>query len=221
MTGRVLARIKVRAIRAAIAASGPRQNAAIARQFGVSRSVVSQIGTGRNYADVPGEPEPYELTERTPWPEDSHYLVGPDGTVVGPSGDLMTPWHVDAHPYLLVSMGRRAGIRLLHVVVCETFHGPRPPGRQAAHENGVHHDCRAENLSWKTPTDNATDKFWHGTQPLGVEVVNAKLNDEMVRAMRIEHQTGGVSFARLGARYGVCADVARKAVQRETWRHVL
>jgi hypothetical protein len=57
-------------------------------------------------------------------------------------------------------------IKGIHVLVLEAFVGPRPDGMQAAHENGKAGDDRLENLSWKTPLENAADKIRHGTVPL-------------------------------------------------------
>ena len=66
----------------------------------------------------------------------------------------------------------------MHFVVCETFHGPRPPGHQAAHGNGAPADCRAENLSWKTPHGNQADRLQHGT-------LGRKLTAEQVSEIRL------------------------------------
>ena len=68
--------------------------------------------------------------------------------------------------YLQVHLTRPDGSRhwaLVHVLVLETFVGPRPTGHQAAHENGVKTDCRLENLSWKTTSENIRDQVRHGT----------------------------------------------------------
>lgn len=72
--------------------------------------------------------------ERRVWPRDPRYLVGTDGAILDPTGQVVagTPgkW---GHLHLL---GTTAG-----AIVCETFHGPRPLGMQAAHENGQPGAC--------------------------------------------------------------------------------
>lgn len=52
----------------------------------------------------------------------------------------------------------------VHVLVCEAFHGPRPPGdSQVRHLNGNHLDNRASNLQWGTRSENVRDSIEHGT----------------------------------------------------------
>lgn len=71
--------------------------------------------------------------------------------------------------YLAVSLCKDGAryVRTVHSVVCEAFHGPRPPGYWVAHENGRPPDCRETNLSWKTVSANHADKHRHGTMPCG------------------------------------------------------
>lgn len=70
----------------------------------------------------------------------------------------------------------RVGIRLghktkkvvrVHVLVCETFLGPRPtPKGVVRHLNGVADDNRLENLAWGTAQENANDTVRHGHNAL-------------------------------------------------------
>jgi len=135
------------------------------------------------------------MTEVRPWPRDPRYLVSDDGTVRGPSG-----WVISVVPnkqgYRVVSHRREDGSRTstaVHVMVCETFHGPRPPGAQACHENGDPADCRAVNVRWDTKVGNMADRVRHGTN-------GVRLTVEQVAAIRAEPNT---SRAELAARLGV------------------
>lgn len=56
--------------------------------------------------------------------------------------------------------------RHVHVLVLETFVGPRPQGMQACHNNGKRSDNRVENLRWDTPSNSNRDKRAHGTDPM-------------------------------------------------------
>lgn len=105
---------------------------------------------------------------------------------------------------------------LVHVVVCETFHGPRPEGKEAAHENGVPADCRAANLSWKTPTENNADKVRHGTDTPGERNPQHKLTE--VEVYQIRRSTG--SEAALAERFNVSRSNIGLIRRRQTWRHV-
>ena len=51
----------------------------------------------------------------------------------------------------------------VHVLVLETFVGPRPAGLDACHWNDIPSDNRVENLRWGTRSDNAQDSVRNGT----------------------------------------------------------
>ena len=51
----------------------------------------------------------------------------------------------------------------VHVLVLESFVGPRPAGMCACHINGNSQDNRLENLRWDTPSSNTVDTIRHGT----------------------------------------------------------
>lgn len=50
----------------------------------------------------------------------------------------------------------------VHVMVCEAFHGVRPPGLEVRHLNGIRTDNRPENLCWGTKAENQADIKRHG-----------------------------------------------------------
>lgn len=82
----------------------------------------------------------------------------------------------------------------LHRVMCEAFHGPCPPGMEAAHGNGIKADCRADNLSWKTRKANQADKKRHGTNNGGVHYGekngSVKLTDAQAGELRRRKAAG-------------------------------
>jgi hypothetical protein len=63
--------------------------------------------------------------------------------------------------YRAAALGRGNIVRI-HVLVAESFHGPRPAGMEVRHLNGDGHDNRAENLAWGTRRQNAADTVAHG-----------------------------------------------------------
>lgn len=46
-------------------------------------------------------------------------------------------------------------------LICEAWHGPRPPLNVVRHLNGNHYQNREKNLAWGTQVDNAADSRRH------------------------------------------------------------
>lgn len=89
--------------------------------------------------------------------------------------------------------------KLVHLLVCEAFHGPRPAKHQIRHRNGKGWDNRASNLCWGTPVQNAADKLKHGTHIHGEKHSQARLSAEDVNDIRGSTETAKA----LAARYGM------------------
>lgn len=69
--------------------------------------------------------------------------------------------------YLMVSLSRdgRGHSTLVHRVIAEAFHGPRPEGAQIRHLNGDRTDNRPANLAYGSASDNMQDRIAHGRNP--------------------------------------------------------
>lgn len=53
----------------------------------------------------------------------------------------------------------------VHILVLETFRGPRPhPKMRACHNNDIKCDNRIENLRWDTSSENSNDIYRNGTR---------------------------------------------------------
>lgn len=57
----------------------------------------------------------------------------------------------------------RAQRLTVHLIIAETFLGPRPAGLEVRHLNGNNQDNRASNLTYGTRSQNAHDRVRHGT----------------------------------------------------------
>jgi hypothetical protein len=80
--------------------------------------------------------------------------------------------------------------RKVHHLVLLTFVGPRPPGRQACHENDIPGDCRLDNVYWGTPHDNHEDQRRNGGMVIGEAHYNAALTEAAVRDIVQRHNDG-------------------------------
>lgn len=154
-----------------------------------------------------------------PWPRDPRYSVGLDGTIYGVTGKPMNPAVQHGIPGVTTTTGGRFHRVKVSVIVCETFHGPRPPGMHAAHENGDSLDNRPENLSWKTAKENEADKIRHGTSMQGVRHHQAKLTEEDVREIREKRAQGRLLWD-LAAVYGVTESTISSIANRKTWSQI-
>ena len=159
------------------------------------------------------------MTELRPWPGDVRYSVSEDGTILGVRGQ---PKKCSPNPvtgYLQVGIGHARTVRV-HVMVCETFHGPRPEGKEVAHGNGNQLDCSAANLRWATRSENAQDRVRHGTAhskpPKAEAHFRAKLTLQEVRAIRAAW-CGGEAQRSLARRYGLDKSTVRDLVTGKTW----
>ena len=87
--------------------------------------------------------------------------VADDGSFVrGMRGKILTP-RVGASGHLRVwSRGRYHSV---HVLVLETFYGPRPEGYVARHLDGNPGNNHPGNLAWGTFSENNHDSVRHGT----------------------------------------------------------
>src|SRR4051794_16971465 len=57
--------------------------------------------------------------------------------------------------------------RYVHLLVLETFVGPKPPGYICCHNDGDRLNNRVENLRWDSYQSNSDDMLRHGTRLMG------------------------------------------------------
>jgi hypothetical protein len=107
----------------------------------------------------------------------------------------------------------------VHQLVLEAFIGPRPPGHESAHLNGIKADNRSDNLVWATAAVNTAHKVLHGTIPRGSAQYHAKLTEADVSRLR-EAALFGANRYVLSAIYGLSRGSIDDAISGRTWRHV-
>lgn len=161
------------------------------------------------------------MSEFTQVPSFPRMAVNRAGQVRGPSGRVLADFP-DRDGYRRVNLyepPRHWRQLAVHALVCETYHGPRPPGAHVAHADGDPANNQAANLRWATPRDNEADKRGHGTDPIGERNPQAVLTEAQVLEIR-QRRLAGESGVALAREYGV-TDTAICAVHtRRTWRHL-
>jgi hypothetical protein len=108
----------------------------------------------------------------------------------------------------------------VHILVCEAFHGPRPKGMFACHDNGNSLDNRAENVLWKTPRENVADAMRHGTHTHGERHPRATITDDIVRKIRQLNAAGEMDAA-VSRALNVSRGLARLVRIGLRWTHVV
>jgi hypothetical protein len=81
-------------------------------------------------------------------------------------GRVLKP-NPDHKGYLQACLGRHGRRARVHLLVLETFVGPRPVGHEAAHWDGDPRNNALANLRWCTRAENAEDRRRHGTLLVG------------------------------------------------------
>lgn len=99
------------------------------------------------------------------------YELWSDGSVVrvrGRKQGPLTPHDGKARcgGYMKVRIRREGGARVtwwVHRLICTAFHGPPPDPSQfhVSHLDGDPSNNAADNLGWKTPSENMYDKYRH------------------------------------------------------------
>jgi len=113
--------------------------------------------------------------------------------------------------------------RKVHQLVLEAFVGPRPPGYEAAHLNGIRSDNRVENLKWVTKSENQNHRKLHGTEISveGEDVHWAKLSKDEVlqikQALKNKYHGLGRKLAR---QFNVTPATISYINKGHTWKSV-
>ena len=108
----------------------------------------------------------------------------------------------------------------VHVTVATAFHGPKPAGARSEvrHLDNNKQNCRADNLVWGTPKQNADDRVKAGTSLSGERSPFAKLTWGQVRAIREQTIWTASELADI---YGVTTASIVRILRNETWKVTL
>ena len=107
--------------------------------------------------------------------------------------------------------------KVIHKLVCEAVHGPRPVGQEVRHIDGVRSNNHWQNLHYGTSKDNKADMVVHGTVMVGDRNHQAKLTWKEVREIREKYATGKYTHVSLGLEYGVSKHAVYLIVNNLSW----
>lgn len=138
-------------------------------------------------------------------------------TVRVPARELARCFNRTGYPIVMLHKDGQKKTREVHRLVCRTFHGEPPfPTAEAAHDNGIRADVRAENVAWKTRAQNHADKRRHGTLRTGSAVPTSKLSTEQAQEICRRALRGG-GIRALGREFDVDEAAIRKIRDGKMW----
>lgn len=159
------------------------------------------------------------------------YRVGDDGSVwsqrkMGNSRVRMSRfWHKlnptlagKGYPHIFLCLDGSVFPKYVHVLVLETFIGPRPKGMECCHNDGTPTNNRLENLRWDTQTNNNADKVRHGTMLCGELIRGSKLSDSDVR--NILACSGKETTITTAKRFKVSRPIISNIQTGKRWKHI-
>ncbi|AZL13817.1 hypothetical protein CXR25_14045 [Brevibacterium aurantiacum] len=73
---------------------------------------------------------------------------------------------VDGYPLVWLTRNNKRVQKTVHVLICESWHGPRPVGLVACHIDDVKTNNTPSNLRWGTISENTYDKVRNGLHPM-------------------------------------------------------
>jgi len=155
----------------------------------------------------------------TSYPPFPNYSVTVDGRVFRDGREIRQRRH--KNKYLMVTLSDKGKTynRYVHRMVCETYHGPCPEGKECRHLDGSRDNNCASNLMWATEKENNADKKVHGTNNNGEAHGNAVLTDDIVLEARRRYASGD-DIAKIARAFAVSPKTLRNAISGKRWGHL-
>lgn len=126
------------------------------------------------------------------------------------------------HGLITVWTGRRSGYtEKAHRLAWQVANGQIPDGLCVCHKCDNPACCNPAHLFLGTKADNAKDMYAKGrdSHPRGEQHPNAKIDDAMVREIRLR-VANGESFASVGRKFGIDYSNVSLISKRRAWAHV-
>ena len=154
---------------------------------------------------------------------EDRYWASSDGQIKNKHGRCLVQTPFKGKPYLRVGLYDVEGIlktHAVHVLICTTFHGPKPsPVHQVRHRDNVPTNNAANNVLWGTPKENQDDRRTAGTAPIGSGNGRSVLTEAQVKSIK-QSLKAGVTITSLAKTYGVGLSMISKIKTGATWKHI-
>lgn len=178
------------------------------------------------YADIPGFPN-YRcafFADRTEiqscWTRKANGLGGGSQTFAGELWKpLVQQCRRSGYPEVCLHQGETQRTCKVHHLVLICTKGPKLPGMECRHLNGVRSDNRPSNLVWGTRQENEDDKTLAGGRPAGSKHQHSKLREIDIPVIRSRFAAGH-RIAMIAADYGVSRSTIHSVTSGRNWRHV-
>lgn len=106
---------------------------------------------------------------------------------------------------------------LVHRLVAKTFI-PNPENKpQVNHKNGIKDYNYAINLEWVTHKENAEHASLNNMYPSGENNSMSKLNPEIVKSIRRDYKSGGITYKDLSEKHNVCIATIGNIINNKIW----
>ena len=100
------------------------------------------------------------------------------------------------HSVVIPNGDKRRMVRV-HILMLETYVGPRPEGYEACHNNDIKSDNRLSNLRWGSKASNYADRTRNG------QWKKMKISVEQREDIKAEYAAGGTTYQKIADKYGV------------------
>lgn len=120
--------------------------------------------------------------------------------------------------YRHVNIG--GGSRRVHLLVLETFYGPRPKGMVGCHGDGDRLNNKASNLRWDTGSSNYDDARRHGTALVGEKAPWARLSEKDAMKIKRDYAAGLATQVALAKKYRIHKVHVSRICRGLRWSHL-